>query len=42
MIDTIVLNDIIQALFVLILGTAALIMTQRSLVSLFNIYAHNR
>jgi hydrogenase-4 component E len=39
MIDTIVLNDIIQALFVLILGTAALIITQRSLVSLFNIYA---
>jgi hydrogenase-4 component E len=39
MIDTIVLNDIVQALFVLILGTAALIMTQRSLVSLFNIYA---
>ena len=39
MIDTIVLNDIIQALFVLILGTAALNITQRSLVSLFNIYA---
>jgi hydrogenase-4 component E len=39
MIDSIVLNDIIQALFVLILGTAALIITQRALVSLFNIYA---
>ncbi|MDD4874342.1 MAG: hydrogenase subunit [Dehalococcoidales bacterium] len=39
MIDTIILNDIMQALFVFILGTAALIITQRSLVSLFNIYA---
>ena len=39
MIDTIIFNDIIHALFVLILGTAALIITQRSLASLFNIYA---
>jgi hydrogenase-4 component E len=39
MIDTIIFNDIIHGLFVLILGTAALIITQRSLVSLFNIYA---
>ncbi len=39
MIDTIIFNDIVHALFVLILGTAALIITQRSLTSLFNIYA---
>ncbi|MDD3994751.1 MAG: hydrogenase subunit, partial [Dehalococcoidales bacterium] len=39
MIDTIIFNDIIHGLFVLILGTAALIITQRSLTSLFNIYA---
>ena len=38
MIDTIIFNDIVHALFVLILGTAALIITQRSLTSLFNIY----
>ena len=39
MIDTIIFSDIIHGLFVLILGTAALIITQRSLSSLFNIYA---
>jgi hypothetical protein len=35
----VMVGDVIQVLFVLILGTAALIITQRSLVSLFNIYA---
>jgi hydrogenase-4 component E len=39
MIDTAIIGDIIQTMFVLVMGTAAFIMTQRSLVSLTSIYA---
>jgi hydrogenase-4 component E len=39
MINTPVLNDIISVLFVLILATAAFIITVRTLKALFNIYA---
>ncbi|MFA5629587.1 MAG: hydrogenase subunit [Dehalococcoidales bacterium] len=39
MIDTLIFNDIVRGLFVFVLGTAVLIITQRSLTSLFKIYA---